>query len=307
MDFDSAPFPRVVRSLVEAHVALDGQLERRLTWKSDENRYWLILHGLLLSSHQSFLGLCLLVSDVATWRGDSSPAIAAAHTVSRTLFEALGTVLALAENRAYRARLYELADYRDRYRHLQKVRARLVGPEWTDWCARQDQFLRGFADFLDLSASERADPENELRPWPGAVSLLTKRDAAGQPWLSGTAHGAFGLLEALWYQELSRIAHQHGSALATAFLVDRMTPAVRRDAIRNVFLPGAFFHLCLLTEAERSGRWPRGPLKELRRGWGLLGSALVPAVELFALRYQDTLSFWIDPPDLDDNWEGRFG
>jgi hypothetical protein len=305
MDYDSVPFPRLVRQVVAAHDTLAERIRQRLTWKSSENRYWLTVQGLLMSSQQAFLGVCFLVSESATWRGDQRPGLLAAIAVSRTLLDTLGNLLCLTEDRERRTNLYQRADYRDRWRRIAKARTRLNDPRTTAWCNREEGYLREYADYLGLSASERSNPSVR---WPRIATFLnpTQLDPTGRRWLSGTAHESLVLLETEWYADLSRVAHAEGGAVSAAFLVER-TAAPRDVLVRDVFFPAALFHLSVLTEIERAGRWPNGPRTALRRGWGLMTTALVAAIECFALRHREELEFMLEPPGLTENWEGRFG
>lgn len=226
--------------------------------------FWMLVHGLLVSSYDSFVAIVTLNADKRPKRLGIQ-----ASVLVRALLEAFGNLLALAENPEKNVRLFELDNYLNQFRQ-QKALKRQRGdrPKWNETILRNDAALSRLAGLLGLASDEASDPEENrsIREWPSPYFLFNSRKRRGspdeQPLLKGERAEIFADMYYLWYSQLSGFAHQRFAAAAQAWVEDDPND-IRFDQAKmasNIAIHTLLLIACILGEIAMTLEEMRVPL-----------------------------------------------
>ena len=115
--------------------------------------FWMLVHGLLCSSFDCFAGIVTLNADKATKRLGLQ-----ATVLVRSLMEAYGNLLALAEHPTENVRLFERDHYLNQYRQLKAMKQIRAGRKgWDEVIERNEKTMVRLATMFGLRPEEARD------------------------------------------------------------------------------------------------------------------------------------------------------
>lgn len=211
--------------------------------------FWMLVHGLLCSSFDCFAGIVTLNADKATKRLGLQ-----ATVLVRSLMEAYGNLMALAERPTENVRLFERDHYLNQYRQLKAMKQIRAGRKgWDEVIERNEKTMTRLATMFGLRPEEAGDPEShpDIKPWPTPYYLFNARSTKVPALLQGERAATFGDLYELWYAHLSGIAHQRFAAAAQAWIAE--DPDSEFDASEQaseIVMHTLLFLGCVLAEVQ---------------------------------------------------------
>lgn len=260
------------------------RLAARMSWFSAASSFWELMQGFFLGAESAYGATRILVSED---RERPFPVQAAA--VARTSIEIVGSVLCLAEAQD-RWSLFWQDAFRDGQQGLARIQAIphvAADARYQAWMQGSRHEMDQLADRLNLSPQERADPVNQLRPWPTVTKIRDRSDANGRPYVSGTRRDVLGELLDLWYGPHSRLAHQLSHGIVNHLYLWQPTDPRRAIHMRtDVVLCAALGLACVMSELELVGQWPQPRPPALATAWEALSTLTPSAGRIHQLRYQ---------------------
>jgi hypothetical protein len=261
--------------------------------------YWVVVRGLVLGSFQAYRGLVLLLTE------HNKPTLSGqARVLGRTILEALGNVMALAED-AKKLKLFLRDGYKNDYRRYSREEDRHgMDPKFRRWLdGYRLTILPRMAKWAELTTEEANDPETYIREeWPTPRRLRLGYEVGKwtspkgikhpkrkvPPFLSGERLKVFELLYGESYGGASALAHQRNEAIRVAYFTDdpdsHWSPG---RAESNAAIDGIILCACLLAELEDMSGIP-GTI-HLRVLWDRLEPLHDTARDLLAMRYRELL------------------
>lgn len=138
--------------------------------------------------------------------------------LARALLEWLVTTVYLFEDLPHRTVEFYKAGWREGVRETERLRRdRSHDPVWREIVKQRAEDLRGHYDRFEITATEAADVEKRIRPWPQVGAIVERMEGA---------RGAFvAHLNDWYYRTLSSLAHPTwmGVSQARPLLLDSMS------------------------------------------------------------------------------------
>jgi len=268
----------VAADFYEEHVRRDLQ-DGRLT----PIAYWMILRTLLISAHQTYASICILVADRRP-----RPLLLQAAVLCRSLFEALANCICLIQAPKSHSRIFERDGFKNlavRYHELQAAHG--TDPQWREYLEAYRNGLPIYARHIHLARSRVNHPDRIREHWPTPGAMVYGDGRHGHPrsFVRGSKRRVLEEIHSSWYGQMSEQAHQRMAAVSVAFIVDQREEPEHPGS--NVVSTAMLFFACMLAEVEAAGRYaPHARLLEL---WTYLREMDEEAEKLYGLRYEGLL------------------
>jgi hypothetical protein len=254
--------------------------------------FWIVIRGLMLSALQTHRAVRTLIADKQ--RPYTMPL--QAEILVRSLFECLGNIMALGEDRK-RLQIFLLDGYLNDFRRTAWRKKTHGGKtaEWDEWLRTYEtQVLAVWAKKWRLTAEQASDPEKHIKEeWPTPGNLLrewyVRRTKTRMPaFLSASRADAYRYLYGAWYGHASALAHQRQESVKMAMFADNTDAQWYPGRVEsNVAFDDVIAMACLFSELEHMTGFPARV--DLRVLWERLQTTHDDAKAVYQLRYKDLL------------------
>ena len=270
--FDFQEVNRPLRQVCDNMLAVLDRLGRRAP---EPHAFTLLLKHLLaanLATHKATIALLV----------HKPPFPAQVAMLTRSIFDSIFTVCALAHDPERYARRYQRAGYREVWEELRGNAARYgKAPGSADYLAEGRRFLASYGAELGLSADEMADPKR-LPKWPTPGKMLNQ--------ISFSDHDRVFLTDLLdgRYGVLSASSHVHWTGLAAAVVAaSGGAQWLPGKDVSDAALASLLFLLMLASEVERINRY--GYNDDLNKIWTTLLTHAPEVQRYYEMRYKKQL------------------
>lgn len=265
-------------------------LDRTNPYGKVSDSLWLIVRGLFLGALQTHRAVLILVSDKRGF--DTFPN--QAESLARGLLEALGNLMALAEDRQ-RVTLFLRDGYKTQFKWFQ-WRLKTMGgePKHKRGLNRyRDEVMQRLVKQLGLTPQEANDPVKWLpEDWPSPHAQLkgySVRTGNGKrkvsAFITGQRAAVFEYMYKQWYSDASALAHQRMAAIKRAFVTEHADAVAQPGRLEsNIAIQATVLLGCFLAELEDFAQLPSRP--DLRVLWERLRADHGAAAFAFETRYR---------------------